>query len=369
MNGTLIVVVVVIAFCLLSSSAAAFSAFVWWDDIETLLWKPKSPEPAPSQMPQAPPIIGGNTTPSTVGGNNNTTPSTVGGDKNSGTSKKPMIFLNMTGHGDAKNGRMQDAVDMANGKGWEFVSNNIDGFNLNDANTHEPSKIMARAKKTPIWMTCECEVSAVYQSQAEAYTFLYNKIIADSGLQTRPYGRIVLMDKDPFGRQLVPGVMAKWKHWQPYASITKTIFCLGRGGQFSSCSEAICEGDFSAIRESDGFVYEQVPGFLNADHGHMGVPDEWPGHRDEWKKMFELFKRFENKKIIWLMATRGKGSLKKAQESFNWMKSQNLLPDVIIVANYGNSPEEKAYHSIPEGSGNEFPDTTCGIARWLLMNR
>ena len=74
--------------------------------------------------------------------------------------------------------------------------------------------------------------------------------------------------------------------------------------------------------------------------------------------------------MLWLMATTGKGSLKEAQDSFRWLKKENLLPDVIIVSNYGTEDNgRKDYRAIPEGKGDDYPDTVTGIARWLLVNR
>ncbi len=314
---------------------------------------------------------------SSGGGNSGGSGSGDGGNGGSsgGSGKKPMIFLNLSGHGDAKNGRMQDAVDMANGKGWEFVAANVDGWNINPANTHDPWKILSKTKKRPTWILHENEVSASLIGAGNTYIDHYQKWIDDTGIPNKVYGRFIMRDRDPSGRRYEPGVMAKWKNAAPFAAITTTVFASGRGTEFTeSCSEALCEQNWSALREGDGFVYEQVPGFLNANHGSK--PGEWPGHRGAWKKMFYVSKQLGGKKILWLMATDGAGSLARAQESFNWMKSQNLVPDVIIVANYGEDPAHpditaarNAYRSIPEGSGNEFPDTVTGIARWLLMNR
>lgn len=289
-----------------------------------------------------------------------------------------MVFLNLSGHGDANNGRLQDAVDMAQGKGWEFVSKNIDGWNINPANTHDPWKIIGAVKKRPTWILHENEVSASLIGAGNTYIDAYQKWI-DQALPgaNKVYGRFIMRDRDPSGRRYEPGVMTKWKNAAPFAGITKTVFASGRGTEFTeSCSEALCEQNWSALREGDGFVYEQVPGFLNANHGSKA--GEWPGHRGTWKKLSDLSKQFGGKKILWLMATDGAGSLQRAQESFNWMKSSGLVPDVIIVANYGADPASldpginvarNAYKSIPEGTGNQYPDTVCGIARWLLDHR
>ena len=298
-----------------------------------------------------------------------------GGSGGSSGGKKPMIFLNLSGHGDAKNGRLQDAVDMAQGKGWTYVSQNIDGWNINPANTHDPWKVIGATKKRPTWILHENEVSASLIGAGNTYIDAYQKWI-DEALpgNNKVYGRFIMRDRDPSGRRYEPGVMTKWKNAAPFAAITKTVFASGRGTEFEACSEALCEQNWSALREGDGFVYEQVPGFLNANHGSK--PGEWPGHRGAWKKLFDLSKQFGNKKIVWLMATDGAGSLGRAQESFRWMKSSGLVPDVIVVANYGEDPAHpditaarNAFRSIPEGSGDQFPDTVTGIARWLLVNR
>jgi len=322
-----------------------------------------------------PPVTGG---PGTGPGTNpETNPGTNPGTS-PGSGRKPMVFLNLSGHGDAANGRMQDAVDMAQGKGWEYVAANIDGWNINPANTHDPWKIIGATKKRPTWILHENEVSASLINAGNTYIDAYQKWI-DQALpgNNRVYGRFIMRDRDPSGRRYEPGVMTKWKNAAPFAGITKTVFASGRGTEFTeSCSEALCEQNWSALREGDGFVYEQVPGFLNANHGSRA--GEWPGHRGAWKKLFDLSKQHGGKKILWLMATDGAGSLQRAQESFNWMKSSNLVPDVIVVANYGADPASpdpsintlrNAYRSIPEGKGNQYPDTVCGIARWLLDHR
>jgi hypothetical protein len=324
------------------------------------------------------PVVPGTTPPSGPSGPPSGPPSPSGmnsGPPNAGS--KPLIFLNLTGHGDANNGRLQDAIDMAQGKGWEYVSENIDGWNINPANTHEPWKVLAAVKKRPTWILHENDLSASLMKTINPPGIVpYQKWIEETGVPHKIYGHFILFDLDPFGRRFEPGVVTKWKNTPPFSDITKTIFSFGRGGEITNCLEAYCEDDFSALRESDGFLYEQNPSFLNAAHGNRGVAGEWPGHRDAWRKLFGLIKKYgANKKVIWLMATTGAGSLRDAQESFRWMKSEGLVPDVIIVANYGVADDEpantarKKYRSIPEGKGDDYPDTTCGIARWLLMNR
>lgn len=292
--------------------------------------------------------------------------------------KKPLIFLNLSGHGDAANGRLQDAVDMARGRGWEFVAANIDGWNINPANTHNPWMVLAAVKKRPTWILHENEVSAELYNSGQTFIDSYQRWIDESGVPNKIYGRFIMRDRDPAGRRYEPGVMTRWKKAAPFAAITETVFASGRGTEFAdgACTEALCNDNWSALREGDGFVYEQVPGFLNKNHGDGA--GEWPGHRGTWRKLFDLVKQFGGKKkIIWLMAIDGRGSLARAQESFRWMKAEGLVPDVIVVANYGADPNgevginsaRNAYRSIPEGKGGDFQDTVCGIARWLLLNR
>ena len=360
-TSVLIIVVMVMMMLVMSSSAAAVAAFV--------LWTPPPPPPPPTTPP---PFEG------TVVAPSSTTiispsSSTVVAPSSGGT--KPLIFLSMSGHGGPLlPERWDDARKMARGEEWSFVAANVDGFNLNAGNTDITlvSKIVGLGKKTPIWIMHEDEVSPEFRDATLIND--YQRLIEDAKISHKIYGRFLVLDgtgnSNPMGRRFEPGVVTTWKNFPSRAVVTKTVFGMGRGGEIAVCSEAYCEDDFSALRESDGFLYEQVPSFLNAAHGNRGVAGEWPGHRDAWRKLFGLIKKYgENKKVIWLMATRGAGSLREVQESFLWMKSENLLPDVIIVANYGGSPAERQYPSIPEGSGDQFPDTLTGIARWLLVNR
>lgn len=291
--------------------------------------------------------------------------------------KKPLIFLSMSGHGGPDvPGRWEDARKMARGEGWSFVAANVDGFNLNGGQTDVAlfPKIVAQGKNRPLWIMHEDEVSEVHRNAR--FINEYQKIIEDAKIEHEIYGRFLVMDVNAGGRRFAPGVVTAWKNNPSRAAVTKTVFGIGRGTEFESCTEAFCDDNWSALRESDGFVYEQVPSFLDAAHGNRGVAGEWPGHRNSWRKLFGLAKQFGNKKIIWLMATDGAGSLRDAQESFRWMKSENLVPDVIIVANYGVELSDpavdaarKAYPSIPEGTGDQYPDTLTGITRWLLNNR
>ena len=358
-TSVLIIVVMVMMMLVMSSSAAAFAFFVF-----------QNPSQPPTTPP--PPFEG------TVVAPSSTTiispsSSTVVAPSSGGT--KPLIFLSMSGHGGPLlPERWDDARKMARGEEWSFVAANVDGFNLNAGNTDITlvSKIVGLGKKTPIWIMHEDEVSPEFRDATLIND--YQRLIEDAKISHKIYGRFLVLDgtgnSNPMGRRFEPGVVTTWKNFPSRAVVTKTVFGMGRGGEIAVCSEAYCEDDFSALRESDGFLYEQVPSFLNAAHGNRGIAGEWPGHRDAWRKLFGLIKKYgENKKVIWLMATRGAGSLREVQESFLWMKSENLLPDVIIVANYGGSPAERQYPSIPEGSGDQFPDTLTGIARWLLVNR
>ncbi len=257
---------------------------------------------------------------------------------------------------------------MSQGVGWPFVAANIDGFNINPGNTAGELyiQVVAQGRRSPVWVMHENEVSAALYNSGQYFIDYYEASLG--GIPHMVYGRFLVMDLDGGGRRFAPGVVSKWRNAQPFASVTTTVFGSGRGTEFSSCTEAFCEDNWSALRESDGFVYEQVPSFLNGAHGSRG--GEWVGHREAWRTMYYLCRSF-GKRIIWLMATTGGGSLPQAQESYMWMKSQGLVPDVIIVANYGTpgDPARGPYPSIPEGEGDNYPDTLTGIARWLLVNR
>ena len=278
--------------------------------------------------------------------------------------------MDTCGLGDESNGRAADALRMAEGKDWEYVAANIDGFSANGYGT-VPNlwpKIMDQAKKKPTWVMHGTTVASEFINKKEYFVPLYDAELKRQNVDHRVYGWLVYFDGDPpNGRQWEPGVVTKWKNFEPFAKVTPRIFGRTNGPEIYLCWEKACEDNYSALRESDGWVYEATPDVVA--ESLMNDPKEWPDHRLAWKKLHEECKKY-NKKMLWLMATTGKGSLKEAQDSFRWLKKENLLPDVIIVSNYGTEDNgRKDYRAIPEGKGDDYPDTVTGIARWLLVNR
>jgi len=248
---------------------------------------------------------------------------------------------------------------MAEGKDWEFVRDNLNGFWLNSAGTNDAGSIIKKAKSKRVMFAIGVDnhYPLSFNGSIKRQTGIANK----NSLE--PIGANVVVDYVPKGqaKYLLSGEMKETRErFRVRGSVEEgtelyihNFFPNTRHGDWARADpDANLE---HTLEHSDGVVYEQNPiTLMQGDYYYNRF------------KNAVIYARKRGKPIIWLapVGTKLDGWDSRMRAAYARMKEDNILPDTFVPINY--SRNGTGMPILPEGKGSVYSNTLTSNARWLL---